>query len=131
VRDAASSSAQAIADILPQETFQDQYAAMLAKLATKEWFTARISAASLLANAYSKLTEKQQEEHLNHFAQLCRDDTPMVRRVAAQYLGKMLENVVKVSGRAAFEKDGIVSTLFIPLYEELASNEQPVRFAQC
>ena len=101
---------------------------MLTRLATKEWFTARISSAALIASAYSNLTEAQQEEQLNHFSQLCRDDTPMVRRVAAQYLGTMLQNVVKASGRSSLEQpDGTVTKMLIPLYEELASNEQPVR----
>jgi serine/threonine-protein phosphatase 2A regulatory subunit A len=127
VRDAASASAQAISEILPQETFQNQYASMLSRLATKEWFTARISSASLIASAYLKLTAEQQQEHLTLFAQLCQDDTPMVRRVAAQYLGIMVQNVVQAVGRKAFEETGQVTTILIPLYEELASNEQPVR----
>jgi serine/threonine-protein phosphatase 2A regulatory subunit A len=114
---------------LPPATFQDQYAAMLSKLATKEWFTARVSSASLISSAYRKLTTAQQTENLNLFAQLCRDDTPMVRRVAAQYLGKMLQNVVEAAGRKTLDAEGTVTTILIPLYEELASNDQPVRFA--
>jgi hypothetical protein len=39
----------------------------------------------------------------------------------------MLETVIQVSGRNCLEEEGTVTTLFIPLYEELASNEQPVR----
>ena len=100
---------------------------MLTKLATKEWFTARISSAGLIARAYTKLTRKQQQEHVTLFAQLCRDDTPMVRRVAAQHLGTMLKNVVETTGRKSLESDGLLPSLFLPLYEELASNEQPVR----
>jgi serine/threonine-protein phosphatase 2A regulatory subunit A len=126
VRDAASASTQIIADSLPDETFQNQYEAMLKRLATKEWFTARISSASLMAKAYPKLTSTQQEEHIKLFAQLCQDDTPMVRRVAAQHLGEMLENVVQAVGRKSLEEEGVATKLLIPLYEELASNEQPV-----
>ena len=100
---------------------------MLSRLAAKEWFTARMSSASLISLAYPKFKREQQEEHLQNFAHLCRDDTPMVRRVAAQYLGKMVENVVAAVGRKSLEEDGVVATLLIPLYEELASNEQPVR----
>ena len=85
-----------------------------------------MSSASLIVSAYPKLTSKQQDEHLLLFAQLCQDDTPMVRRVAAQYLGKMVENVAEAVGRSALEESGIITTLLIPLYEELASNEQPV-----
>jgi serine/threonine-protein phosphatase 2A regulatory subunit A len=127
VRDAASESTQAISETLPEETFQNQYAGMLSRLATKEWFTARISSAGLMASAFPKLTKDQQLEHLALFARLCQDDTPMVRRVSAQYLGKMVQNVVEAFGRQALEEDGEVTKILIPLYEELASNEQPVR----
>ncbi len=126
VRDAASASALAVASVMPQEIFQNQYAGMLSRLATKEWFTARISAAGLITAAYSDLRHDQQEKFLMIFAQLCRDETPMVRRVASQFLGKMLEQVVEAVGRSALEDDGVVTTTVIPLYEELASNEQPV-----
>ena len=104
---------------------------MLSRLATKEWFTARISSSGLLSLAYLKLTKQQQEEHLTLFAQLCQDDTPMVRRVAAQFLGKMVENVVEAYGRSSLEEEGAVSKILIPLYEELASNEQPVSLFGC
>jgi serine/threonine-protein phosphatase 2A regulatory subunit A len=125
VRDAASASTQAVANVLPKETFQDQYARMVSRLATNEWFTARISSAALIATAYTRLKEEDQKEFQSHYSSLCRDDTPMVRRVAAQYLGSMLETVIQVSGRNCLEEEGTVTTLFIPLYEELASNEQP------
>jgi hypothetical protein len=72
------------------------------------------------------LTPIQQKEHLSLFAELCQDDTPMVRRVAAQSLGKMVGNVVRAAGRASLEKGGVVTTILIPLYETLSSNEQPV-----
>jgi serine/threonine-protein phosphatase 2A regulatory subunit A len=125
VRDAASVSTQKITEVLPDETFRNQYAAMLARLAAKEWFTARISSAALISKAYLRLTSTQQEEQLQLFAQLCQDETPMVRRVAAQHLGAMMENVFKAVGRKSLEEEGIVTKLLIPLYEELASNEQP------
>jgi serine/threonine-protein phosphatase 2A regulatory subunit A len=129
VRDVAAASAQVIADVLPAEAFVTHYAShMLARLACKEWFTARISAASLIAAAYPKMVHAPavQQQHLQYFAQLCQDDTPMVRRVAAQYLGVMLKNVVEVNGRrAVLGEDGPVATILIPLYEQFASNEQP------
>lgn len=126
VRDAASASALTISETLPAETFQNQYAGMISRLATKEWFTARMSAAALISSAYPKLTRLQQEDHLTLFSQLCQDDTPMVRRVSAQFLGKMVRNVVEASGRQTLEPTGSVTTVLVPLYEELASNEQPV-----
>jgi serine/threonine-protein phosphatase 2A regulatory subunit A len=126
VREAASNSAQEIASHLPDETFRQDYAAMLARLAVKEWFTARISAVGLIAAAYTRLVDvTQQDEHLQLFANLCKDDTPMVRRVAAQNLGTMVRNAVQVQGRSTLEAEGKVVKLLMPLYEEFASNEQP------
>jgi serine/threonine-protein phosphatase 2A regulatory subunit A len=126
VRDAATASASLVASALPDEIFQDQYASMLTRLARKEWFTARISSTGLIANAYPRLTQAQQDEHLKLFAELCQDDTPMVRRVAARNLGIMVSNVVQAAGRFSLEEEGVVTQILIPLYETLSSNEQPV-----
>jgi serine/threonine-protein phosphatase 2A regulatory subunit A len=126
VRDSACKSTDIVAQCLPQYTFQGEYAEMLIRLSTKEWFTARCSAALLLSTAYPKLSSQQQSQLLANFAKLCRDDTPMVRRVAAQNLGKMVQNVVNVLGRSSLNQTGKVTTLLLPLYEELASNDQPV-----
>lgn len=128
MRGAASASAQSISEVLPPASFQNQYAQMLARLATNQWFTARMSSASLISAAYLKLTAEQQEEHLKLFAKLCQDETPMVRRVAAKYLGKMVENVAAALGRASLAENAVIPSLLLPLYEELASNEQPVRY---
>ena len=49
-------------------------------------FTARASAASLIHITYPRLTEKLQVEAFNIFIRLSKDDTPMVRRIAAQNL---------------------------------------------
>ena len=125
VRDNAAKSAEIISKELPIEIFRDQYSSLLSRLANKEWFTARISACSLIASAFTRLDPDQQETHLEHFASLCRDDAPMVRRVASQHLGSLLLNVVTAKGKQCVEQDGMLTTTFLPLYEELASNEQP------
>lgn len=129
MREAARRSAQAVADSLPSNAFQGDYAEMVSRLSTKEWFTARISSAALIASAYPKFTTEQQRKLLTNFAKLCKDDTPMVRRVAAQHLGPMARNVVTVTGRSTLAQNGVVTALLIPLYEDLASNDQPVRIA--
>ena len=126
VRDAATASTLLVAAALPDETFHSKYVTMLARLAQKEWFTARISSSGLIADAYPRLGPMQQKEHLVLFSELCQDDTPMVRRVAAQSLGKMVGNVVRTAGRQSLEEGGVVTTILIPLYETLSSNEQPV-----
>ena len=126
VREAASCSAQSISKQLPLETLSTNYADMLGRLAVKEWFTARISAAGLIALAYTKFSNAiLQRDHLNYFTRLCKDDTPMVRRVSAQYLGAMVKNVCQVLGRAALDEDGPVVASLVPLFEDFASTEQP------
>lgn len=115
-----------VANVLPDDIFQGPYAEMVSRLATKEWFTARISAAALIPASYDRFTSEHQTESIKHFAALCRDDTPMVRRVASQHLGDMFRTVIDVGGRSTLEEEGSLSTQMMPLYEELASNEQPV-----
>ena len=127
VRDAACESAQGIAQQLPDAVFESDYANMLTRLAKLEWFTARLSAAKLMSMAFARLrTKDKQQEHLQLYCALCKDETPMVRRVAAQHLGKMLLNVFAVMGREECLGDGgIFATNFMPFYEEFASMEQP------
>jgi serine/threonine-protein phosphatase 2A regulatory subunit A len=127
VRDAASESALFISEKINDDSFQSDYADMVARLATKEWFTARTSAARLISTAYPRLkvNPKKQHEHLLLFGRLCRDETPMVRRIAAQYLGKMLKNVVESLGRDTLSQNGTVVEILLPLFEEFASNDQP------
>jgi serine/threonine-protein phosphatase 2A regulatory subunit A len=49
----------------------------------------------------------------------------MVRRVAAQKLGTMVLAIADVKGLQGIGPDGLLTNTFIPLYEELASSEQP------
>ncbi|CAJ1942760.1 unnamed protein product [Cylindrotheca closterium] len=125
VREAAFASMKTVSESLPENTFRDQYEKVLSRLAKSEWFTARMSSAGLICSAYPRFTSEQQKVHLSLFTGLCQDDTPMARRVAAQNLGEMIRNVVESNGRETLALDGIITTSLIPLYEELASNDQP------
>ena len=126
VREAAFASMKTVSESLPENAFRDQYEKVVSRLAKSEWFTARMSSAGLICSAYPRFTLEQQKEHLSSFIGLCQDDTPMARRVAAQNLGEMIRNVVESNGRETLAVDGIITTSLIPLYEELASNDQPV-----
>ncbi|KAL7463149.1 hypothetical protein ACHAXS_003535 [Conticribra weissflogii] len=66
-----------------------------------------------------------QETHLEYFANLCRDDAPMVRRIASRNLGQLLYNVVETIGSSSISIDGMVTTTLMDLYELLAGGEQP------
>ena len=125
VRENAQTSAEQISAALPSDIFHGEYTAMITRLATKEWFTARMSACALIANSFTRFTPSEQEIQVQHYANLCRDDAPMVRRMAAENLGRMVTNVVEAKGKHCVGPDGMLTTTFLPLYEELASNEQP------
>jgi serine/threonine-protein phosphatase 2A regulatory subunit A len=126
VRERAAESTLTIAAALPDGPFAQDYGAMLLRLGRKEWFTARMSAARLIDVAYARmyrLSPSSADLILASFCQLCRDDTPMVRRMGAHHLGTLVQAVVEVQGRAALTGD--VGTLLLPLYEFLASQDQP------
>jgi HEAT repeat. len=125
VRENAQKSALVISEALPSEHFHSEYTEMISRLAKKEWFTARISACFLIANSFHLFSNSDQEIKVNDFAEMCRDEVATVRRAAAQNLGTMLLKIVQVRGGQSVGPDGMLSTTFIPLYEELASSEQP------
>jgi serine/threonine-protein phosphatase 2A regulatory subunit A len=67
---------------------------MVQRLAEGDWFTARVSGASIVASAYGKISDEGDKENVRDiFARLCEDDTPMVRRAAAESLGAMAMQV--------------------------------------
>ena len=65
---------------LSTEQLLDSFIPLVRRLAGGDWFTSRISACGLFAVAYGRVPPSTQEDLRNLFAQLCRDDTPMVRR---------------------------------------------------
>lgn len=126
VRDCASASARTVSEELSDEDFRSKYAVMVSRLAEKEWFTARISACGLIAAGYRRLGgDELREEHVKLYAELCRDDAPMVRRVASQHLGDLLLAVVEEGEEGTVGADGPLQATFLPLFEELAANSQP------
>mmetsp|Transcript_14633 Transcript_14633/g.22608 ORF Transcript_14633/g.22608 Transcript_14633/m.22608 type:complete len:745 (+) Transcript_14633:114-2348(+) len=124
VRDKAILSTNAIATVLPEGDFNAHYVEMISRLATKEWFTARMSSCNLLATSFPRLTVLKRASHVTLYANLCRDDAPMVRRVAAQNLSLLFRGVVSAYGLEALKDGGVVPSVIVPLYEELATNEQ-------
>lgn len=63
------------------------------RLASGEWFTARVSACGLFHIAYSSAPDTLKTELRSIYSQLCQDDMPMVRRAAATNLGKFAATV--------------------------------------
>lgn len=71
--------------------------ALVKRLSGADWFTAKVSCAGIVASVFALVkainpeATSQQYELLTLYKELCADDTPMVRRAAAQHLGACLE----------------------------------------
>mmetsp|Transcript_27051 Transcript_27051/g.55604 ORF Transcript_27051/g.55604 Transcript_27051/m.55604 type:complete len:706 (-) Transcript_27051:33-2150(-) len=125
VREKSSASAVKISEFMKEDVYRRDFVGMVGRLATKEWFTARISACGLIPVTFPRMSPEQQETHLEYFANLCRDDAPMVRRIASRNLGQLLYNVVETIGYSSISIDGMVTTTLMDLYELLAGGDQP------
>lgn len=73
--------------LLSQSDIDTHFIPLLKRLSQGDWFTSRTSASALYATAYPKASAAAQSEMRKMFADLCHDDTPMVRRAAAKALG--------------------------------------------
>ena len=133
VREKAATSVITISSGMANSDYMTQFIPMISRLATKEWFTARISACTLIPVAFSKMTtsssdntttEEMQHLHIEYFAKLCKD-APMVRRIASRNLGQLLYVVVESMGTHSLNEGGVVSNILLELYESLAGGDQP------
>ncbi len=77
-------------------------------------FTSKMSSAYLFHLGYKKLNDALKQKCRNLFSTLCRDDTPMVRRVAAINFGKLAKLV----------RPHELQSEFMPCVVSLAEDEQ-------
>lgn len=87
VRDTAVTSLCKLALHLSPQDIDKKFVPLIRRLANGDWFTTRVSAASLFTPAYPHVSEQLKEELRNLFSNLCGDDTPMVRKAAYKNLG--------------------------------------------
>uniref|UniRef100_A0A7R9V0W1 TOG domain-containing protein n=1 Tax=Chlamydomonas euryale TaxID=1486919 RepID=A0A7R9V0W1_9CHLO len=114
VRDKAVDSLCKIGAQLPDNAISDHFATLAKRLATGEWFTSRVSSTGLFATAYPRTTAAMKTELRQLYANLCRDETPMVRRSAAHKLGAFAKTV---------EREYVGREL-LPLFTDLMSDDQ-------
>lgn len=114
VRNSAIKSISKIVEALPAEHIETYFAPFVMKLASQEWFTSRISAASLFSVCYSRLPEKEKATFRTMFIRMCTDDTPLVRRVIAQNFGEM---ATKLSSHE-------LNAEFLNAFDNLSKDEQ-------
>lgn len=114
VRDKATESITKVAAVLSKSQIEQYYIPLVQRLSRGEWFTSRTSACALYTPVYDKVDPAVQDEMRKAFATLGSDDTPMVRRAAAKWLG---EFVKKLSKQHALS-DGLA------VYRRLQSDDQ-------
>ena len=69
----------------PQQT-EEFFVPLVKTLSQADWFTSRSAATGLYAVMYDRVNSATQDLLRQWYAQLCQDDTPMVRREAATNL---------------------------------------------
>jgi serine/threonine-protein phosphatase 2A regulatory subunit A len=84
----------------------------LQRLAQGEWFTSRVASTGLFPIAYPLAPPATRGELRTLYAGLCRDETPMVRRAAAQKLGAL----------AAVAEKEVVASELLPLFTDLTGD---------
>jgi serine/threonine-protein phosphatase 2A regulatory subunit A len=99
---------------LSQEQIEQFFIPLIVRLSKADWFTSKISATGLYNTPYAKATATSQEGLRKQFGSLVHDDTPMVRRQAANNLAKFVKAMPAT----------IVIEEMIPLFEHLANDDQ-------
>jgi serine/threonine-protein phosphatase 2A regulatory subunit A len=99
---------------LSQAQVEEHFIPLVVRLSKAEWFTSKISATGLYYAPYEKATVQSQEGLRQQFHALVHDETPMVRRQAANNLAKFVKAMPAT----------IVIDDMIPLFQHLAADDQ-------
>jgi len=114
VRESATAALNHLASQMPPEQCSRHFCALIARMASHDWFTSRISVCGLFAAALPKIDRAKQDDLLKTYFRLCGDDTPMVRRQAANVLGQVAQ---------AIDSEPMLEELF-QHFEKLSKDEQ-------
>lgn len=112
--DKAVESLNKICDQLSQQQVEQYFIPLTLRLSKADWFTSKISATGLYNTPYQHATPQSQEGLRQQFHQLVHDDTPMVRRQAANNLAKFVKSMPAA----------VVIEDMIPLFQHLAADDQ-------
>jgi serine/threonine-protein phosphatase 2A regulatory subunit A len=87
---------------------------MVIRLSKADWFTSKVSATGLYCVPYRKSQPPLQQSLRQYFGGLVHDETPMVRRQAANNLAKFVKEM----------QTQVIIEEIIPLFQYLASDDQ-------
>jgi serine/threonine-protein phosphatase 2A regulatory subunit A len=110
----AVESLNKICEQLSPAQVEEYFIPVVIKLSKADWFTSKISATGLYTVPYKKVSPSVQQGLRSQFGHLVHDETPMVRRQAANNLAKFVKEV----------PTQIVIEEMIPLFQHLAGDDQ-------
>ncbi|EDQ91727.1 uncharacterized protein MONBRDRAFT_14476, partial [Monosiga brevicollis MX1] len=92
IRERAATGLNKIAGLLTSNALYVSYIPLVDRLTTAHWPAQRTTACALYPTLYTAVTDEGFKQNvIMAYADLCRDNTPMVRRAAATYLKEMLK----------------------------------------
>ncbi len=115
VRAKATESMAEVGEVMATDDFRSQFVPVVGSLIRQEW-TARVSATGLLTLVYEKSKKDEEVKKLvrGWFLDLSKDETPMVRRAAAQAFSKLVTVIEPV----VMQRD------LLPVFQELTVDDQ-------
>jgi serine/threonine-protein phosphatase 2A regulatory subunit A len=122
VREKAVESLRGLAPKHSTSALEEYFIPLVKRLAEGDWFTSRSSACGLFAVVYPRLSPSSKEQMRTLFRNLARDDTPMVRRAAAQRLGELAKVVELDYIKSAADPNG--RGVILTIFHDLATDEQ-------
>ncbi|KHO00825.1 protein phosphatase PP2A regulatory subunit A [Metarhizium album ARSEF 1941] len=114
VRDKAVESLNKICESLDAQQVEEYFIPLTIRLSKADWFTSKVSGCGLFTAPYRKVSPPIQEQLRQQFGLLVHDDTPMVRRQAANNLAKFVKEMPA----------SIVIDEMIPLFQHLVQDDQ-------
>ncbi|RMJ25757.1 hypothetical protein PHISP_03362 [Aspergillus sp. HF37] len=114
VREKAVESLNKIGEQLPEKQIEEYFVPMVLRLSKADWFTSKVSATGLYSVPYKKAAPTLQQSLRQYFGGLVRDETPMVRRQAANNLARFIKEM----------NTQVIIDEIIPLFQYLASDDQ-------
>ncbi|RJE19864.1 hypothetical protein PHISCL_07803 [Aspergillus sclerotialis] len=114
VREKAVESLNKIGEQLSEKQIEEYFVPMVLRLSKADWFTSKVSATGLYSVPYKKSAPSLQQSLRQYFGGLVHDETPMVRRQAANNLASFVKTM----------STSVVIDEMIPLFQYLASDDQ-------
>ena len=99
VREKAVASLKVVGEKISEKTVLQEFMPLIKKMRKGDLFSMRISACFLYAFIYPRLETERREYTRNKFLKLSKDDTPMVRRGAAQSLSILAEKLESIHAK--------------------------------